>query len=174
MASQLPASQFLFSTPAVAVNPSGGLPVAVAALFALSGEGLQVTVANTEADLKSDSQALAEMTFQVSESFTSPIMTSASEIATVASDGTFTTTTKAGSKPHIPFLWESADSTITSDALTLNDKIGNVVFYFGTTAGQGSVDAMEGADVPEPPTIPLSAGGALLLSLIAWRRRRSP
>ncbi len=178
MASQLPASQFLFSTPPVAVNPSGGLPVAVTALFVLSGEGLQVTVANTEADLKSDSDALSQMTFQVSESLTSPIMTSSSEVATVASGGTFTTTNPngsvAGGKPHIPFLWESADFTITSDALILNDKIGIVVFYVGTNAGQGAVDAMEGADVPEPPAIHLFAGGALLLALVAAWRRRSP
>jgi hypothetical protein len=89
LASQLPASQFLFSTPSGATN--GTTPVAATALFTTSNGQLQITVQNTELDLLSESAALAEMTFQVSSILTSPGMTSSAEFATVKSNGSYST-----------------------------------------------------------------------------------
>jgi hypothetical protein len=218
LASQLPASQFLFSTPAGAVNPDGGSPVAATALFTVSGGKLQITVENTEANPNSESEALAQMTFQVSESLTKPSMTSSADLVTVDSNGTFTTTNPtstgwtltangstltlcgscssawpahtligppsastgkytdanssiAGSKSHNPFLWESADFTIASGALEADAQIANVVFNFGTNVGEGAVDGIGGLQAPEPTTIPLFAGGALMLAFAARRRK---
>ncbi|MGA2270526.1 MAG: hypothetical protein ABSH44_18795 [Bryobacteraceae bacterium] len=92
LATRLPASQFLFSTQSGAVNPADKTPVAATALFTVSNGQLQITVQNTEVDLKSESAALAEVTFQVSQILTSPSMTSSAELATVKWYKSFTTT----------------------------------------------------------------------------------
>lgn len=76
-----------------------------------------------------------------------------------------------GSAANNPFLWESAAYTISSGALTVDVKITNVQFYFGAVAGGGDVAGIGGELVPEPSTMPLVAGGALLLALAVYRRK---
>jgi len=216
LASPLPATQFLFSTPSGATN--GTTPVAVTALFTVSAGQLQITVQNTQADLLSESAALAEVSFQLSTILTSPSMTSSAKFATVNSNGSYSTSgpsstgwtltengatlticdactshpvhtmigppktstnrytdannTIDGSAANNPFLWESAGYTISAGLLAQDVKITNVQFFFGAVAGAGEVNGVGGELVPEPSTIPLVAGGALLLAL-AVRRRKS-
>ena len=216
LASPLLATQFLFSTPNGATN--GTTPVAVTALFTVSAGQLQITVQNTQADLLSESGALAEVTFQLSTTLTSPSMTSSAKFATVSSNGSYVTSgpsstgwtlaqngatlticdactshpihtmigppktstnrytdannTIDGSAANNPFLWESAGYTISAGLLAQDVKITNVQFFFGAVAGSGEVNGVGGQIVPEPSTIPLVAGGALLLAL-AVRRRKS-
>jgi hypothetical protein len=216
LAAQLPASTFLFTTPSGAVNPHDGTPVSVTALFTTSNGHLQITVQNTEVDPLSESASLVNVTFQVSQSLTSPSMTSSALIATVNSNGSYSTSgpttthwtlttngstltlcgtcdssypkytllgapkastgrytdansTIKGSSSDNPFLWETAGYTITAGALTQDVVISHVIFYFGTT--DSSVNGVGGLVVPEPSTIRLFAGGALLLVLAGCRRK---
>jgi hypothetical protein len=76
----------------------------------------------------------------------------------------------AGNDPHNPFLNQTATFTITGlTGLTANTVVSNVIFSFGTDAGNNVPGG--GSSVPEPVSLSLVGGGLLALGLL---RKRLP
>ena len=75
----------------------------------------------------------------------------------------------AGNDPHNPFLNQSATFTLNITGVTANTTVSNVVFSFGTAAGDNVPGG--GSSVPEPVSLSLVGGGLLALGLL---RKRLP
>jgi hypothetical protein len=75
----------------------------------------------------------------------------------------------AGNGPHNPFIFETANFTIDVTGVTAATTISNVIFSFGTTAG----DNVPGGLVPLPASIPLFGSGLAMLGWLGRRRKRS-
>ena len=75
----------------------------------------------------------------------------------------------AGNDPHNPFLNQSATFTLNITGVTADTTLSNVIFSFGTAAGNNVPGG--GSSVPEPVSLSLVGGGLLALGLL---RKRLP
>jgi hypothetical protein len=80
----------------------------------------------------------------------------------------------AGNPAHNPFLNGSATFTLNLTGVTADTTISNVMFSFGTTAGD-NVPGGSGPNstVPEPVSLSLVGGGLLALGLLRKRLPRN-
>lgn len=73
----------------------------------------------------------------------------------------------AGNGPHNPFLAGTVNFTLTIAGLTANDTISSLIFYFGTTAGNG---VPTNRTVPDGGTTAALLGGALMAAGMIRRK----